>query len=81
MNDYGIYDIDIKPKGFRAIELQGFITDEVVAEVESVLRSPELAAAMAERNYQLAKRFYSFSFLERQLQGLLASLTGEEPRG
>ena len=78
VNDYTIYAIDIKPKGFRAIELDGFVTDEAVAEVEKVLKTPSIAAEMAEHNYQLAKRFYSFAFLEHQLQGLLQSFTGED---
>ena len=78
VNDYTIYAIDIKPKGFRAIELEGFITDEAVDTVEQVLRTPAMAAEMAEHNYQLAKRFYSFAFLEHQLQGLLQSFIGED---
>ncbi len=80
VNDYTIYSIDIKPKGFKAIELDGFITDEAVSEVEQVLKKPGLAAEMTEHNYQLAKRFYSFAFLEHQLQGLLQSFTGEDVR-
>ncbi len=80
VNDYTIYAIDIKPKGFRAIELDGFITDEAVAEVEQILKNPSMATGMAEHNYQLAKRFYSFAFLEHQLQGLLQSFTGEDVR-
>jgi mannosylglucosylglycerate synthase len=78
VNDYTIYALDIKPKGFRAIELDGFVTDEAVAEVEQILRKPTLAAEMADHNYQLAKRFYSFTFLEHQLQSLLQSFTGED---
>lgn len=80
VNDYTIYAIDIKPKGFKAIELEGFITQEAVARVEQILRKPELATEMTEHNYQLAKRFYSFAFLEHQLQGLLQSFTGEDVR-
>ena len=80
VNDYTIYAIDIKPKGFKAIELDGFITDEAVAKVEQILKKPTLAAEMTEHNYQLAKRFYSFAFLEHQLQGLLQSFTGEDVR-
>ena len=80
VNDYTIYAIDIKPKGFKAIELDGFITAEAVTRVEQILRKPVMAAEMAEHNYQLAKRFYSFVFLEHQLQGLLQSFTGEDVR-
>jgi len=78
VNDYTIYAIDIKPKGFRAIELDGFVTDEAVARVEKVLETPSIAAEMAEHNYQLARRFYSFAFLEHELRGLLQSFTGAE---
>lgn len=80
VNDYTIYSIDIKPKGFRAVELDGFITDEAVAQVVKVLKNPVIAAEMTEHNYQLAKRFYSFAFLEHQLEGLLQSFTGEDVR-
>ncbi|MFH1184388.1 MAG: glycosyltransferase family 1 protein [Chloroflexota bacterium] len=80
VNAYTIYAIDIKPKGFRAIELDGFVSDQAVAEVERVLRSPSLTAKMTAHNYQLAKRFYSFTYLEHQLQVLLESFTGEELR-
>jgi glycosyltransferase involved in cell wall biosynthesis len=80
VNDYTIYAIDIKPKGFKAVEFNGFVTDEAVAEVTRILEKPELAAEMTEHNYQLAKRYYSFAFLEHQLQGLLQSFTGEDVR-
>jgi glycosyltransferase involved in cell wall biosynthesis len=78
VNDYTIYGIDIKPKGFRAIELNGFITEEAVAEVEKVLQTPALAEEMAEHNFQLGKRFYSLSFLEHQLRDLLEHFSGED---
>jgi hypothetical protein len=66
--------------GFRRHQLDGFITDEAVAQVVYILKNPGIAAEMAEHNYQLAKRFYSFAFLEHRLQGLLQSLTGEDVR-
>jgi mannosylglucosylglycerate synthase len=78
VNDYTIYAIDIKPKGFRAIELDGFVTDEAVARVEKVLETPSIAVEMTNHNYELARRFYSFAFLEQQLRGLLQSFTGED---
>jgi mannosylglucosylglycerate synthase len=80
VNDYTIYAIDIKPKGFQAIELDGFLTEDTITEVQKVLNNPKLANEMAEHNYQLAKRYYSFAFLEHQLQALLQSLTGEDVR-
>jgi glycosyltransferase involved in cell wall biosynthesis len=80
VNDYTIYSIDIKPKGFRAIEFDGFITDDTIEQVRNVLHNPALIEEMADHNYDLAKRFYSFSFLEHQLRALLQSFTGEDVR-
>ncbi len=77
VNSYSIYNTDIKPKGFRVIEFDGFVTDETVRQVESVLSNPALAEEMAEHNYRLGKRHYSFSMLERRLQVLLADCFGE----
>lgn len=73
MNNYTIYSIDIKPKGFRAVEFTGFVTEKTVKEVQKVLSDPEYAEEMTEHNYQLGKQFYSFSVLEQHLRVLLHS--------
>jgi glycosyltransferase involved in cell wall biosynthesis len=79
VNSYSIYAIDIKPKGFRVIEFDGFVTDDTVRQTRDLLEQPALAQAMVENNYQLAKRFYSYGILERNLQTLLIDLFGVEP--
>jgi glycosyltransferase involved in cell wall biosynthesis len=73
MNNYTIYSIDIKPKGFQAVEFTGFVTDETVKHVQKVLSDRELAEEMTEHNYKLGKQFYSFTVLEQQLRVLLHS--------
>ena len=73
MNNYTIYSIDIKPKGFRAVEFTGFVTDETVKQVQKVLSDREYAEEMTKHNYELGKQFYSFTVLEQQLQVLLHS--------
>ena len=78
VNNYSIYAIDIKPKGFRVIEFDDFITRETVDFTRKVLVDGQLAQEMIEHNYQIAKRHYSFSILERYLQALLAECFGEE---
>jgi len=78
VNNYSIFDIDIKPKGFRVIEFDGYITDETVYHVRQVLQDPQLAHAMTEHNYQLAKRHYSYTMLKRRLEMLLADCFGEQ---
>jgi mannosylglucosylglycerate synthase len=81
VNNYSIFDLDIKPKGFRVIEFDGYITDTTVRQTRNVLADPALAAEMAEQNYQLAKRHYSYAVLERHLQTLIADCFGEDVRG
>jgi glycosyltransferase involved in cell wall biosynthesis len=76
-NSYSIYDIDIKPKGFQVIDFQGYITDATVEKTRRVLEEPGLAAEMAEHNYRLGKRFYSYAVLERNLETLLVECFGE----
>ncbi|HLB46808.1 MAG TPA: glycosyltransferase family 4 protein [Anaerolineales bacterium] len=78
VNNYSIFDVDIKPKGFRVIEFDGYITDSTVQQTQRVLSDPELAREMADENYRLAKRYYSYAMLKRRLQTLIADCFGEE---
>ncbi len=78
VNDYSIFDIDIKPKGFAVIEFDGFIRDETVEKTRQVLSTPALAKEMAEHNYELGKRYYSYAVLERRLETILSDCFGEK---
>ncbi|HLF75721.1 MAG TPA: glycosyltransferase family 4 protein [Anaerolineales bacterium] len=78
VNNYSIFYTDIKPKGFRVIEFDEYIDIETVRRTREVLDHPELAREMAENNYQLAKRHYSYATLERHLQTLLSECFGED---
>jgi len=78
VNNYSIFDIDIKPKGFRVIEFDGYITDDTVRQVRQVLQNPDLAREMTEHNHRLAHRHYSYATLERRLQTLIADCFGEQ---
>lgn len=61
VNNYSIYSFDIKPKGFRVIEFDGYITEEAIQRTRDVLRNPELYQEMVDHNYQLALRHYSYA--------------------
>ena len=80
VNKYSIFDTDIKPKGFRVIEFDGFITDQTIEHTRQVLEDTSLAQEMAEHNYKLGQCHYSYSMLERRLQTLLADFFGEDNR-
>ncbi|HMU92871.1 MAG TPA: glycosyltransferase family 4 protein, partial [Anaerolineales bacterium] len=78
VNNYSIYEVDIKPKGFRAVWFDGFINVETLKKVREILLNPAEAQAWAEENYQLAKRYFSFTVLERRLQSILADCLGQQ---
>jgi glycosyltransferase involved in cell wall biosynthesis len=77
VNNYTIYSTDINPKGFKAIEFDGFITDDTVKRVKEILHNPEIARSITDHNYYLANQFFSFRVLQQQLEGLLISFFGE----
>ncbi|HUF00041.1 MAG TPA: glycosyltransferase family 4 protein [Anaerolineales bacterium] len=79
VNNYSIYEADIKPKGFQVIEFDGFISEKTLAEARYVLTHPEQVREQCEHNYELARRYYSFTMLERRLQVLLSDCFGETP--
>jgi mannosylglucosylglycerate synthase len=81
VNSYSIFATDIKPKGFQVIEFDGYITDDTVREVRDLFENPVRVAAMGEHNYALARRYYSYSVLQRQLEYLLVDLFGVEHAG
>lgn len=77
MSTYEIYRIDIKPKGFNVIEFGDFITDETVRKTRQILLDPSLSAALCEQNYEIARRHYSYSNLEKLLAAILSFMVGE----
>ncbi len=78
VNDYTIFHIDIEPKGFRVIQFDGYIRGSTAEAARRVLDDPQLAADMAEHNYQVAGCHYSYGVLRRRLATLLADCFGEE---
>jgi len=72
INTYSIYEWDIKPKGFSAIEINGYVTEKAVHDTVEVLTNPELRNEIVENNYEIAKQCFSYSVLEKKLKGLLS---------
>ncbi len=79
INRYSIYEQDIRPKGFKLIELEGFITRDVVSKVQRILSDRKYRRSVIEYNYQLAHHYYGYNPLRRGLRTLLNSLTGWSP--
>ena len=77
INSHSIYRTDIKPKGFKVIEMDGYITEKVVKETKEIINNPKLNKEMVVHNYELGKRYYSYSVLEQKLKNLLLDCFGE----
>lgn len=77
VNNYSIFEADIKPKGFQVIEFDGFISDKTIEDTRYVLTHPEQTRQKCEFNYELALRYYSYTMLTRRLGLLLSDCFGE----
>lgn len=71
VNRYSIYSFDIKPKGFLAVEIDGYVTDKAVEKTRAVLEDAHLREKMVETNYALGKQFYSYEVLHNKLMNLM----------
>lgn len=78
VNNYSIYETDIKPKGFRVIEFDGFIDEATLEAARFALTHPQQGVLDGEHNYELGRRYYSYGMLERHLGLLLADCFGED---
>jgi glycosyltransferase involved in cell wall biosynthesis len=78
VNTYSIYFHDIKPKGFDVIEIDEFVKEGTVNDVIDLLTNKSKIKVMVDRNYLLAKKFYSYANLKRKLRFLLTDFFGEE---
>jgi hypothetical protein len=63
------------------VAIDGYLSDAAVRQVEEVLRNPERRRQMVERNFELGRKYFSYSVLKRGLSTLLTSFFGTIPRG
>jgi len=76
VNTYSIYTMDIKPKGFDVIEIDGYVSHAAVQRTRQVLADESLRAKMGKHNYEVAKKYYSYSVLSKRLKNLISDCTG-----
>jgi glycosyltransferase involved in cell wall biosynthesis len=71
VNRYPVYEADIRPLGFRFVEIDGVVTDAAAAAVRALLADPARQAADAEHNFAIGKAHLGYDRLERGLADLL----------
>jgi len=76
VNTYSIYTMDIKPKGFSVIEIDGYVSDEAVRMTRKVLMDAELSRKMVKHNYETAEKYFSYTILNKKLRNVIADCTG-----
>ena len=76
VNNYAIYATDIRPKGFKVIEFDDYITEKTIQDTLRILDNPSHQAEMCRFNYALALRHFSYRVLRSQFEVLLASAFG-----
>lgn len=76
VNNYAIYATDIRPKGFKVIEFDDYITEKTIQDTHRILDDPSYQAELCSFNYALALRHFSYKVLRSQFQVLLANAFG-----
>ncbi len=76
VNRYSIFVTDIEPKGFQVITMNGYLTKDVVTQVERIIHDHDHRETVVDNNYELGRRFFSYSVLRRKLRTLITNHTG-----
>lgn len=71
VNTYEVYVADIAPLGIHAIEMDGDVTEDVVARVRRLLSSPSRVQEMVDNNYQVGEEHMSHRVVRERLLPLL----------
>lgn len=81
VNRYPVYRSDIAPSGLRVLEMDGAISEGVVAEVRRVLDDPALRRRWARENREVGLRHFSLTRARRRLaevcERLASRFTGQ----
>jgi len=73
VNNYKpVYWPDIGSKGFKTVMLEdNNLTDEAVKNMAEIIYNPELNHEIAEYNYQLGEKYFSYDTLQEKLEELI----------
>ena len=74
VNNYSIYSFDIRPKGFKVIEMDNFISEESLESARKILDSPNLSKEWVDHNYRLGQIYYSYEVLEMHLENIIENM-------
>ena len=76
VNRYSAYILDIRPYGFEVIEMEGYVTPDVLEEINCLMEERDAFRERAEKNFELASRYFSYEVLRRKLRNILTNFEG-----
>ncbi|GHU81339.1 glycosyl transferase [Spirochaetia bacterium] len=71
VNRYSIFQQDIEPLDFDVVVMDNYVTQDTIDTVRSILESPEGVEMMTAKNFELGRRFFSFTLLEQRLRQVM----------
>ncbi|MDA3809917.1 MAG: glycosyltransferase family 4 protein [Spirochaetaceae bacterium] len=81
VNRYSVYIVDIEPKGFDVIAMDGYLSTMAVEKVRQVLLDAEYRKEMVDKNYLIGKKYFSMNMLRKKLGILLSNFYGDLGNG
>ncbi len=78
VNRYSIFVMDIEPRGARVIAMNGYVTRDIITQVQRVIEDSDYRREMVDHNFELGKAFFSYTVLRRKLRALITNVTGAE---
>ncbi len=75
VNNYKpVYWPEIGSKGFKTVMIDdNILTDQAVQEIDEIIHNHKLAREIAEYNFELGKKYFSYDILEQKLSYLFSS--------
>lgn len=83
VNNYEpVYMPDIGSKGFKTVMIErGILTEEAVRDMAEIIYDPALGREIAEYNYGLGEKYFSYDTLREKLDELIRKATGAAGTG
>ncbi len=78
VNRYPIFEADIEPKGFEVVSFNRYLTQQKIDEIHRLLDDKKQQEEMAEVNFMLGWRYFSYEFLTEKLEQLLMNIFGSK---
>ena len=71
VNRYSIFHQDIEPLGFDVVIMDTYITNDTVDAIRGLLENPDTVEMIAERNFEISRKHFSYELLEQRLRQVL----------